>query len=289
MKYFIYTILVSFCFFSLSSNYFINKSLRAQFLMEGRNTEFSLSQVDSMLPFYPFASATSQPLDLQRATSSFSDGNIDLGYKYLQSARSQNPYTFYPELILSRYHLRFNNIDSAYYYSNLAFKGWPKNIEHFENHLKILSMKGDTLAIIEAGKYVGDKVSKQGDYIKLFKEYINKAKLFYLDFDYPDARQITNKELQQKWVRAYNFKGSKSVLDSTQTFAFTKNTVTIFGKEKLEYNYQLKNDSLFYYFTNSKDPFFKIKISYSPSKSTLIFSDVKVANGYQIQFYKPVE
>lgn len=289
MKYFIYTILVSFCFFSLSSNYFIKKSLRAQYFLEGRNTDFSLSQVDSMLPFYPFASATSQPLDLQRATSAFSDGNIDLGYKYLQSARSQNPYTFYPELILSRYHLRFNNIDSAYYYSNLAFNGWPKNIEHFENHLKILSMKGDTLAIIEAGKYVGDKVSQQGDYIKLFKEYINKAKLFYLDFDYPDARQITNKELQQKWVRAYNFKGSKSVLDSTQTFAFTKNTVTIFGKEKLEYNYQLKNDSLFYYFTNSKDPFFKIKISYSPSKSTLIFSDVKVANGYQIQFYKPVE
>ena len=290
MKYSIYTILVLFCFFSLTSNYFIKKSLRAQFLMEGRNTEFSLSQVDSMLPFYPYASASSMPLDLQRATSSFQDGNIDLGYKYLQSARTQNPYTFYPELILSRFHLRFNNLDSAYYYSNLAFKGWPKNIDHFENHLKLLSMKGDTLGIIEAGKYVGDKVSQQSEYIMLFKKYINKAKFFYLDFDYPDERSISINELQNKWVRAYNFKGSKSVLDTLINFTVTKNSVRVKNKDEyLLYNYKLTKDSLFYLFPNSSKPFYKVKISYSPSKSTLIFSNVKVENGFQTQFYKPVE
>jgi len=288
MKYIIYFTLFLVCIFSLSSNYLIMRSLRAQYLLEGRNTDFTLAQVDSMLPFYPYASATSQPLDLQRATSAFKDGNVNLGYKFLHSARNQNPYTFYPELILSRFHLRFNNLDSAYYYSNLAFKGWPKNLEHFENHLNILAIKGDTLGIIESAEYVGDKVAQQRDYINTFKKYINKAKLFYLDFDYPDARPISINELQQKWIRAYNFKGSKSVLDSTKTFSFIKNKAVVYGvKENLTYNYRLKNDSLFYFFIGKKDPFFKVKVLYSPLKSTLIFSNVKVENGYQTQFYKP--
>lgn len=290
MKYFFYFFLIIFCFFTLISNYLIMTSLRAQYVLDQPNNQFSLSQVDSMLPFYPYASATSLPLDLQRASAAFRSGYFEKGYKFLHSARTQNPYTFYPELILSRFHLQFNNVDSAYYYSSLAFKGWPKNIEHFENHLNILSIKGDTLGIIEAGQYVGEKVAEQSEYIKLFKKYINKAKLFHLDFDYPDARSISINELQNKWVRAYNFKGSKSVLDTLLNFTVTKNYVRVKNKDEyLLYNYKLTKDSLFYLFTNSSEPFYKVKISYSPSKSTLIFSNVKIENGFQTQFYKPVE
>jgi hypothetical protein len=97
--FFVFLILIS--ALSLFSNYLIMKSLRGQYVLDQPNN-FTLKQVDSLLPFYPTASATSMPLDLYRAKASLNHDDYAMGYSFLLNAKKQNPYTFYPELILSK-------------------------------------------------------------------------------------------------------------------------------------------------------------------------------------------
>lgn len=290
MKNFLLILVFALLIFCVSSNYFIMKSLRGQYILEGDNAvKYSLSQVDSILPFYPFASVASMPLDLIRASAAFTDGNPSKGYDFLQSARKQNPYSFYPELILSRYHFQLGNLDSAYYYSNLSFYGWPKNIEHFQNHLKILAIKGDTIGILNAGKFVDEKVSNQIQYIKILKESLNKAKLTYLVSDYPDASNISLDQIKGKWLRAYNFRGSKSIIDSLKGYSFSdKFTYVLNNNDSIKYKFSLKDDSLSFYFPNKPDPFYKQKVLYSEGYSTLIFYNVKIQDAYQNQYFKKI-
>jgi hypothetical protein len=180
-------------------------------------------------------------------------------------------------------------LDSALYYGKKSFIGWPKNFDHFQNYLKVLSIYGDTLSIIDAAKFVGPTVSSQEKYIKVFKEEYNNAKLKYLITNYPDAEPVTTKLLKGKWVRAYNFENSKTIIDSTISYFFNNNDVLIKSpSDNLDYNYNIKLDSLNFYFKGQEQPFYKIHLMYSDSLHTLIFNNIKVPNGYQDQYFKKV-
>jgi hypothetical protein len=110
MKKLIFLFLILISALAVFSNFLIMKSLRGQYILDQPNS-FTLKQVDSLLPFYPTASATSMPLDLYRAKASFKFGNLKSGYFFLHNAKKQNPYTFYPELILSKFHLNMGLLD----------------------------------------------------------------------------------------------------------------------------------------------------------------------------------
>ncbi|MDA9364369.1 hypothetical protein N9Q94_02615 [Flavobacteriaceae bacterium] len=285
MKNVIIGFLLAFSIFCLIANFLIFKSLRGQHILKNKDY-FTTAEVDSLLPFFPNVSTTSVPIDLFRATAAFNEGEEKKGYDLVFKSIKANPYTHYPDLVLSKFHQFNSNKDSSLYYAKKAFYGWPKSLEHFSNYLKLLAKDGDTTQIIEAAKFVSKDISDQAGYISILKMELNNAKFFHLVTSYPDAKPVNKKQLIGKWNRSYNFKGSKPVIDSTIVYSFQNNKVNIVTSDQtVDYKYKLKGDSLYFFFDSQPSPFYQIKVSYSDQMSTLIFENIKIKNGYQSQYF----
>ena len=276
-------------FFCLSSNYLIKKSLQGEFALNNSfpNATATLAQVDSLLSFYPSLGASAYPINLYRAKASLMYGDVEKGYKYLLSANRDNPYTSSSDYYLSLVHRAYGDIDSAMFYSKKAFFAWPKNIEHFKLYLELIAQRGDTLSILDAGEFVDSTVDNQSEFIATLKKQYNIAKLTYLITSYPDASYVNNDALIGQWDRVYNFKNSPDVFDSSTNYTFNDNSVLIRSQnDTLEYNYDIKLDSIFFYFKGSSNSFSSNKLVYSDSLKTLIFKNVFINDIYQDQYFK---
>lgn len=275
--------------FCLSSNYLIKKSLQGEFALNNSfpNATATLAQVDSLLPFYPILGASAYPINLYRAKASLMYGDAEKGYKYILSAKRDNPYTSSSDYFLSMVHLQYGDIDSAMFYSKKAFFAWPKNIEHFKLYLELIAQRGDTMSILDAGKFVNSTVDNQSEFIRILKKQYNVAKLTYLITSFPDASYVNKDTLIGQWDRVYNFKNSPDVFDSSTNYTFNDNTVLIRSpNDTLEYNYDIKLDSIFFYFKGSSNSFSSNKLVYSDSLKTLIFKNVFTNDIYQDQYFK---
>jgi len=275
--------------FCLSSNYLIKKSLQGEFALNYSfpNTNATLAQVDSLLPIYPKLGASAYPINLYRAKASLMYDDIEKGYKYVHLAKRDNPYTSSSDYYLSLIHRQYGDIDSAMFYSKKAFFAWPKNIEHFKLYLELIAQRGDTLSILDAGEFVDSTVDNQSEFIATLKKQYNIAKLTYLITSYPDASYVNNDALIGQWDRVYNFKNSPDVFDSSTNYTFNDNSVLIRSQnDTLEYNYDIKLDSIFFYFKGSSNSFSSNKLVYSDSLKTLIFKNVFINDIYQDQYFK---
>ena len=82
------------------------------------------------------------------------------------------------------------------FYSKKAFFSWPKNIEHFKLYLELIAQRGDTLSILDAGRFVDSTVDNQSEFITALKKQYNIAKLTYLITSFPDASLFEENELE---------------------------------------------------------------------------------------------
>ena len=61
-----------------------------------------------------------------------------------------NPKIHFGNNLYSTFLLQENKIDSAHYYSKLAFDGLPNNMPHYDMYMRTLAYKKDAVAINDA-------------------------------------------------------------------------------------------------------------------------------------------
>mgnify|MGYP000253538349 CR=1 FL=1 len=278
-------------FVSVYVNFLTFKSLVGQFDLakDVGKFEYTPEEVDEMLPAIPNVTAVIIPINVTKAMYLIKYNRLLEAVKLIEAADKAQPYTKVGEYLKSRVFIANGVMDSALSNAKRAFYGWPKNINHYATYNEVLIFNKDTLEILNAYKSLDSSLAVKNEYKKVFSESYNQAKFAYLITDFPDSRTIDKYEIQGHWVRGYNFPNNKFIQDNNYTFNFEENLVTNNLGET--YKYSIKEDSLNFYFNNSKGrKIMTFGIRYSDSLSTLILKGIKLNDGtIQDQFYKKIE
>jgi hypothetical protein len=239
-----------------------------------------------MLPSIPDISITAMPLDVYRVSYLLFEGRVAETNKYVERAIKTNPHIHVGDYLNAKIQLYLNNTDSAYFYSKRAFFGWPKNLDHYNVYLDVLDVKKDTQSLIQAYNSLDTTLKKRPAYFNRFYTSFNKMKLSYLVKDYPDAINLNDFVLKGNWIRAFNFPNNQVIRDSSDTYTFIAGK--LFNNDGLEFAYKIKQDSLFFYFSNNfNKPISSFKARYSEEYETLIFENVPLEdNMIQTQYYR---
>ena len=248
---------------------------------------YNFDMLDSILPVIPNTTITAMPLDVFKVSYLLNEGRIEETYQYIKNANKINPYTHVGDYLYGKVFLSKGNIDSAYHYSRKAFLGWPKNLDHYNSYLEVLTAKKDTTSLIEAYNFLDEKLRKDPNYFKSFYKTFNDIKLSFLITDYPDSQTPKASDIIGKWVRVYNFPNNQTVKDSTITYDF-KSEGIFYNSDNNQFSYKIKSDSLYFYFSsNLSSPISTCKIKFSKEYQTLIFENLPVEkNLYQTQYFK---
>lgn len=277
-------------FFTLSINYLTFKNLQAEYIfrsmLEVQDPKLNYEYANDLFPSFPNVSAVATPIDIFKASLALREGNFQLGFDHLNEARKINTYTHVADLVLAEFFLSNNKLEDARKYGALAFKGWPKNDKHFSVYNDILVKQRDTLSIFNTFDSLPENLKQKPEYIQKFKESISKAKLMYLITEYPNANSLDKNLIIGKWVRGYNFP-NQFIKDTTLTYEFKKDQMIT--KDGSIYHYDVKNDTIYISFYDSRKLLNKYPIKYSDSLQTLIMENVKILNGnLQDQYFKKI-
>lgn len=123
---------------------------------------------------FPTITFTSLPIKYLKARYLLGYDSTSTVKALLYKAIKDNPYIKAPEVMLAKYYLTLNELDSALYYSKNAFKGIPNNNAHRNTYFKVLARLKDSISIDKAFKKIRDYNNTAGwiDYI-IYRNDIN--------------------------------------------------------------------------------------------------------------------
>lgn len=289
-RFYIFSIIL-FLIFSIVINYFVFKSMVAQFTIAKDSAQLiSFEDVNKMFPIIPNVGVTTIPIDVTKAIYAIKDKKVDSIEIFIGNAIKANPYTSVGEYVKAKLFLSINQIDSARYYSNIAFYNWPKSSDYFNTYMETLVKQKDTLEILNAFNTLDSVLKIKSGYFKTFYDSYNKAKLAHLIEEFPDKRNLREVELAGEWIRSYIFPNNQIIKDTTLTYSFKPNNIAL-NKSGGEYVFKLKEDSIYYYFkSNLKKPIMVLGAKYSDEYKTLILDGVpKDKQTLQTQFFTKKE
>ena len=130
------------------------KSLTQQgrLLYEFNNAQYTFTrdELDKISHDFPNLTETAMPIKAMKARYYYLAGNKDEAFKMAIAGSKDNPKIHFGNNLYSTFLLQENKIDSAYYYSKLAFDGLPNNMPHYDMYMRTLSYKKDPVAINDA-------------------------------------------------------------------------------------------------------------------------------------------
>lgn len=256
-------------------------------MLDAQDPKLTYDYTQDLFPSFPNISAVATPIDIFKASMALREGKVQKGFDHLDKAKQINTYTHVADLVLAEFFLANNSLEDAKKYGALAFKGWPKNEKHFSVYNDILVKQRDTLSILNTYDSLPENLKQKPVYFQKFKESLSNAKLKYLITDYPNAKSLKDNLIIGKWIRGYNFP-NQFIKDTTLTYEFTNDQMIT--KDGSIYHYDLKNDSIYISFYESRKLLNKYPIKYSDSLETLILGNVKILNGnLQDQFFKKLD
>ena len=126
---------------SIYINYLLNESLIEQTILLYDYNNFQLNfPTDDVLTFnhtFPNITVTGLPIAAMKARYLLKDSINNEAVGLLNISKKANPYIGFSEYELSKYFFE-KNIDSAYFYSKIAFSSLPKNVYHTQSYFKTL-------------------------------------------------------------------------------------------------------------------------------------------------------
>lgn len=131
-----------------------NSFVEQRFLIltvSGDYTDYSLKKVSDISSDIPNITALTTPIDALKAALFLRKDSLEV-LPLIDNAIKVNPYMAYGELLKSSYYIEKDLIDSAYYYSKLAYNKLPKQLNHYNHYLNMIQFKKDTLALEEIFK-----------------------------------------------------------------------------------------------------------------------------------------
>lgn len=109
-----------------------------------------IQELEAMDLSIPNVTVTTIPLKSLKARYYLNNKQYDKALKNLKSTDNSNPYLFFTDYLKSKVYEQKGDIDSAYYYSKIAFFGLPNNTLHSANFVKLAMQKKDLASIEKA-------------------------------------------------------------------------------------------------------------------------------------------
>ncbi len=177
-----------FIFFLLTSsllNYKVLRSLINQKFLIYEFNSFQLNLpsefIESLDVNFPSVTVTTLPMKALKARYLMRDSAIAESIELLHQSRKDNQFLGISEFELSKYHFNNKNMDSALYYSKIAFEALPRNALLSRLHFQVLTkLKKDSL--------LDESFNK-------IKKYNNSVQLIHYLFSKLEIGKTTREEL----------------------------------------------------------------------------------------------
>lgn len=133
-----------------SSRLFNSSKHQAIFLRQFNNNNYSsppLEVIENFETKYKSLSATSMPMSTIKGLYYMRNDRFRDAIPHFKDGIRANPYLFISESFLGYSYLQLNMLDSALYYSKIAYDNMPKNSVHFANYLFSLGKLKDSVTI----------------------------------------------------------------------------------------------------------------------------------------------
>ena len=141
-----------------------------------------LDQIMKMDDFYNPLNTVAVPIKLTKAFYLIKNNRLDDAILYAKAGRNENPYLFMAESLLAEIYLKKNNIDSALYYSKIAFDNLSKNSRHASIYQTAL-FREDSINIKKFDEvFLKIKNSKAGNKDEIWSNHL-KAILKYRKYE----------------------------------------------------------------------------------------------------------
>ena len=128
---------------SVFVSYRFNVSLQQQSLLLNEFNKYNLTAplglIESFNDDFPSITNTTLPLATLKGKYYLRDSMIDKALIYFHKGKHQNKFIKLSEFELAKYYYNINEIDSAYYYSKLAFNALPRNVLYLNTYFKTLT------------------------------------------------------------------------------------------------------------------------------------------------------
>ena len=173
-----------------SSSRLFNSSLHQKIMLSHYNlADYSLTpeEVDKFDMDYSDITVTTIPMKSLKGFFYMKDGRHREAIDLFNEGTSRNPNLYFSESYKSYAFMSIEELDSAYYYSKLAFEKIPGNVVHFAHYAISLVNREDSIALKEAyknAKFKGDLHDEI--YLTAMADIINKDDSNFIidDFDF---------------------------------------------------------------------------------------------------------
>lgn len=186
---------------SLYINYRVYRSFEEQTILlyefNAYQNKLPLETVEKFEDQLPNVTVTTLPLKMLKARYYMRDSVVEKALSLYYQSRKDNPYLKIADFELAKYHFKENNMDSAEYYSRMAFKGLPRNYLYTRQYFQILT-----------------KQKKEEELDSAFKEIKNN---FIIDQwrDYMFSKITINKDSKDELIDLLNV-AKENISDQNQ-------------------------------------------------------------------------
>ena len=274
---------------SIFVNYQTYKSLSFQnILRSDPGRQMTFDSVNKSIPSIPNIGFQTLPMAAHKAFYAINEGKLAIADTLIMEADRVNPYNYVGDGIKGYLFYQLGYLETAFKHAKIAFYNWPKATLNYTTYNDILVALRDTTEIKAAFNFLPTYLKEDKVYYNNFRKSLASARFSYLKLSYEDKANVAKETLKGRWIRAYNFEGSNTVLDSTYQYKFTKNEMI--NPSNNSFSYKIEKDSIIILFKNNQKKVAAYGLQYSKLDSTLILSGVPLEDGkIQTQFFKKVE
>ena len=118
---------------------------QGRLLYEFNNGTFNLTlaEIDQIEDDFPNLTETAMPIKAMKARYFYINNQKDKAHEYALLGSKDNPQIFFGENLKAQFFASEQQIDSAYYYSKLAFENLPNNMPHYNLYMNSLVARKD--------------------------------------------------------------------------------------------------------------------------------------------------
>jgi len=222
----------------------------------------TLAELDQIEDDFPNLTETAMPIKAMKARYFYLNNQKEKAHQYALLGAKDNPQIFFGESLKSQFFASEQQIDSAYYYSKLAFENLPNNMPHYNLYMNSLAIKKDVVEINKSFETVralggdtpliwtiylrslanvtglGDTMtmSKAAEAFKLFPQDDTIFSLYRI-LTYGQQRVVQAEQLYKQGIELYNAKDFNAAFDLFKQ---------AFDLDPLEYTYALNSGLALY-------------------------------------------
>ena len=237
---------------------------QGRLLYEFNNATYNLTlaELDEIEDDFPNLTETAMPIKAMKARYFYLNNQKEKAHQYALLGVKDNPQIFFGESLKAQFFASEKQIDSAYYYSKLAFENLPNNMPHYNLYMNSLVARKDVVEMNKSFETVralagdtpliwtiylrslanvtglGDTMtmSKAAEAFKLFPQDYTIFSLYRI-LTYGQQRVVQAEQLYKQGIELYNAKDFIAAFD-----LFNQ----AFDLDPLEYTYALNSGLALY-------------------------------------------